>query len=550
MLLFLSPIMAHYKIKPLNLPASPSSYSSNQSSVLKISSQILTPADAAGGLTKITLVNVDISALSNLQTTQSSPSFFSTFPHHPPTTFRMPPKRMTANPVQAPRYRPGKAVPEQDSSDSDSDNEEVEESKPIAPPPKVSTAGGITSNLSKVDLNERRKVAAAQEAQRIEDEKEAKLKEEEGFVTASEEEESDEEEGSEEESSEEEESEEEAPRRVMIRPTFIKKDKRNGTAAKEVEKSEEELIAAEEERRRKAADEIVEEQIRKDIAAKEAGKKNWDDEEDEDEVDDTDGLDPEAEYASWKLRELQRIKRDRQAIEEREEGLAEIERRKNLTEEERKAEDDEFIAKQKEEKDAKGKMAYMQKYYHKGAFFQDDSKAEGLDRRDIMGSRFADDVDRELLPQALQMRDMTKLGKKGATKYKDLKSEDTGKWGQFDDRRPGRGGPGGFNTDERFMPDKDRGGPSGGSGANNMPVGERKKVSGAPEGPRAMRESGNRPRDSEAGDSYRPGRDERSHSRSRSPRQDRYQDDRRRKRSTSGDRERYDSDKRRRVDSR
>ena len=460
---------------------------------------------------------------------------------------------MTANPVKAPRYRPGKVVAEQDSSDSDSDSSESPESKPIAPPPKVSTAGGITSNLSKVDLNERRKEAAAKEAKRIEDEKAAKLKEEEGFVTASEEESNDDDsEGSEEESSgEEEESEEEAPRRVLMRPTFIRKDKRNGAAApKQDEKTEEELISAEEERRRKAADDIVEEQIRRDIAAKEAGKRNWDDEEEEDEIDDTDGIDPEAEYAAWKLRELKRIKRDREAIEEREKELAEVERRKNLTEDERKAEDDEFIAKQKEEKDGKGKMAYMQKYYHKGAFFQDDLKAEGLDRRDIMGSRFADDVqNRELLPQALQMRDMTKLGKKGATKYRDLKTEDTGKWGQFDDRRPGKGGPGGFNADERFMPDRDRGGASGGSGANTMPVGERKKISGAPEGPRAMREGEDRDnRSRDGGDTYQPGRDERP--RSRSPRRDRYQDDRRRKRSTSRDRDRYDSDKRRRVDSR
>jgi microfibrillar-associated protein 1 len=193
-------------------------------------------------------------------------------------------------------------------------------------------------------------------------------------------------------------------------------------------------------------------------------------------------------------------------------------------------------------------MGYMQKYYHKGAFFQDDAKAEGLDRRDIMGSRFADDVNRELLPQALQMRDMTKIGKKGATKYKDLKSEDTGRWGQFDDKH--RKGPGGFNNDERFMPDMDRD-RGGASGANSMPVADRKKVTGAPEGPRAMQEGGERSRDS--GDTYRPGRDDRtrSHSRSRSPRRDRDRDDRnRRKRSTSRDMDRYESDKRRRVDSR
>lgn len=465
----------------------------------------------------------------------------------------MPPKGMTANPVRAPRYRPGKAVPEQESSESEASDEEVP-SQPIAPPPKVTTAGGIVSDLRKVDLNERRKIAAMKEAARLEELKALRAEEEEGFVTESEEE-SEEEEGSEEESSEEEESEEEAPRRVMIRPTFVKKDKRNNaTAAAKDARTEEELAAAEEARKKAAADELVEEQIQKDLAARAAGKKNWDDEEeDEDEVDDTDDLDPEAEYAAWKLRELKRIKRDREAIEEREKELEEIERRKNLTEEERRAEDDAFLAKQKEEKDSKGKMSYMQKYYHKGAFFQDDSRAQGLDRRDVMGSRFADDVqNRELLPQALQMRDMTKLGKKGATKYRDLRSEDTGRWGQFEDRRPGRGGPAGSAADERFMPDREAG-RAGASGANNMPVGERRRVPGAPEGPRSMREGGDRGTDA-GGDSYRPRRRDgraRSWSRSRSPRQDRYHDDGyRRKRSVSGEADGHDGDKRRRVDSR
>ncbi|KAH8668273.1 splicing factor, Prp19-binding domain-containing protein [Tricladium varicosporioides] len=466
----------------------------------------------------------------------------------------MPPKRMTANPVKAPRYRPGKALAEEQSSSEDESEDETRPttaSKPIAPPPKASTAAGITSHLNKVDLNERRKLAIEKEAKRIEEEKALKAKEEEGFVTASEQEESEEEEDGSEESSEEESSEEEAPRRVMMRPTFIKKDKRGAnSAAAAKEKSEEELIAADEARRKQLADEIVEEQIRKDIAAKEAGKRNWDDDEDEgDGVDDTDDLDPEAEYAAWKLRELRRIKRDREAIEERERELEEIERRKNLTEEERKAEDDVYLAAQKEEKDSKGKMAYMQKYYHKGAFFQDDLKAEGLDRRDIMGSRFADDVqNRDLLPQALQMRDMTKLGKKGATKYKDLKSEDTGRWGQFDDR-PRRGGQ--FGVDERFMPDERRGGP-GASGSNNIPVGERKKVVGAPEGPRDMSQGGGRKQEGrreEDVDSYRPSR-RRDSSRHRRSSRERYRGDRRRKRSTSRDYVRHESDKRRRVDSR
>lgn len=454
-------------------------------------------------------------------------------------------KRMTANPIRAPRHRPGKVVEEENSTDSESD--EAQEEVVPAPsttksaPPKYASALGISSEMKKVDLSERRRIAAEAEKKRVEESR-LKAEAEEGFVTASEEEEDDEDgeesgSGEDEESSEEESSEEEAPRRVMMRPTFVKKDKRKegGIAARESEKAEAERLEREEEARLKAADEIVEEQIRKDLAAKAAGKKNWDDDEDEDDdVDDTDDVDVEAEIAAWKLRELRRIKRDREAIEEREKELEEIERRKNLTEDERKAEDDEYLAKQKDDKESKGKMGYMQKYYHKGAFFLDDQKKEGLDQRDLMGSRFADDVqNRELLPQALQLRDMTKVGKRGATKYKDLKSEDTGRWGQFDDRRPHRDGGGGFGADERFMPDRDR--ERDRSGANNFPLGERKPVAGAPDGPRAAREDGER----KVKDSYRPRRRSRSpRSRSRSPR---------RKRSLS--RDRFDSDKRRRIDS-
>jgi hypothetical protein len=65
---------------------------------------------------------------------------------YPIINIKMPPKRMTANPVKAPRYRPGKAVVEQDSSDSETNEEDVS-AVPIPPPPKVTTAGGITVKL-------------------------------------------------------------------------------------------------------------------------------------------------------------------------------------------------------------------------------------------------------------------------------------------------------------------------------------------------------------------------------------------------------------------
>ena len=472
---------------------------------------------------------------------------------------------MTANPVKPSRYRPGKA-PEEERSSSDEDDSQDEEDQqevaPSAPPPKASSfptdSTKIASNLKNVNLNERRAQAAALEAARIEAEKTARAKEEEGFVT----EESEEEEGSEEDGSESEEessSEDEAPK-VLLRPTFIRKDKRKDPAVAVDTKTEEAKWAEEEVRRKEKADELVQEQLEKNAAARAAGKKYWDDDEEADgeEVDDTDGLDPEAERAAWKLRELKRVKREREIIELAEKEREEVERRRNLSKEEREAEDKEFIDQQKEDQDARGKMGYLQKYYHKGAFFQDDAKAEGLDRRDIMGSRYQDDVsNRELLPQYMQIRDMTKLGRKGRTKYKDLKSEDTGRWGQFD----GKGGKRDGGVDERFQPDREGGG--GASGANATSVGARRRApEEAPPGPKSL--DYRRERERDRGDSYKPDgggyRDDdrrrrrsysrsysRSRSRSRSPR--RRRDSReRRKRSPSSYSSRHGSDKRRRVD--
>ena len=497
-------------------------------------------------------------------------------------------KRMTANPIKPARYRPGKAVVEEESSsDEDSQASDAESSVPPSsalPPPKAtsfpSEATRIASNLKKVDLNERRRQATAVEAARLEAEKAARAKEEEGFVTE-ESEEDDEDEGSEDESgasesgSEENSSEDEAPKK-LLRPTFIKKGHRKedaaGAAAGAGVKDEEQAWAEGEARRKEKANELVQAQLEKNAAAKAAGKKYWDDDEDAeaDQVDDTDGLDPETERAAWKLRELKRVKRGREAIEIAEKEREEVERRRNLSKEEREAEDAEHLERQKEEKEGKGQMGYMQKYFHKGAFFQDDAKAEGLDRRDIMGSRYADDVaNRELLPQYMQIRDMTKLGRKSRTKYKDLKSEDTGRWGTFERRGPRN--PDG-TSDERFQPERS-GGREGPSGANTMPVGERRKApEGAPEGPRVRDPEPERRRrdDRGRGDSYTPdqgaqnrysdaGRSRRSppprrpYYRSRSPssRRDRHSDDRgRRKRSPSPYSDRYASDKRRRVDSR
>ena len=86
-------------------------------------------------------------------------------------------------------------------------------------------------------------------------------------------------------------------------------------------------------------------------------------------VDDTDGLDPTAEFEAWRLRELGRIKTEREAELQREKEREEIERRRAMPAEQRMKEDLERAQKLRDEK-PKGQQKFLQKYWHKGAFHQ------------------------------------------------------------------------------------------------------------------------------------------------------------------------------------
>lgn len=437
-------------------------------------------------------------------------------------------KRYTANITRPARYRPSKAVPEEESSDEDGGEGEEEQQK--ASKPQRSQA--------------RRKAPSRPVAQEEEEDED----DEEGFVTEDEddvdggatletsqsrltaqsirpavgqnpsrslqtqakpvsqapptaEDEDEEEDESEDESEEEEDSssEEEAPQRKFQRPTFIKKTARNvsGSGTQNSDNTIESTpapgvmsshhtddVTA---RRLAEAEKLIKNTIERDTAARLAGKKSWDDDDllPEALVDDTDGLDPEAEHSAWRLREMHRLKRDREAMIAREEELEEIERRRNLSAAEREAEDREFIAKQKEEKEeGRGKAGFLSKYHHKGAFFMDDETSERLAKRDLAGARFADDVtDKSTLPEYMRIRDMTKLGKKGRTRYTDLKGQDTGRFGDEVKRWRGSGyenrdanRPDDLRgVDDRFLPDDEREsrGPRA-SGANASAVGERR----------------------------------------------------------------------------
>ncbi|KAG9791623.1 hypothetical protein KCU88_g944, partial [Aureobasidium melanogenum] len=396
-----------------------------------------------------------------------------------------PTKRMTANPARPARYRPGKPVAGQESSDEESEEEHEKEQEPPKQPqrrpptrPQPRQARAAVQEESE-DEDEEGFVTEP------EDEDEAKsqpqtvkpslgqtgpapVKQEQRQPKSEEEEDESEEDESEEEeegsSEEEEESsseEEEEPRRKFQRPTFIKKDARkqsvtgtpgpetNGGAVATAEAGSEADTQA---RRLAQAEQYIKDKLERDALARAQGKKAWDDDDDvlpESMVDDTDGIDPEAEYAAWKVRELKRLKRDREALIAREKELEEIERRRNLTAEEREKEDREFLEKQREERESgRSKAQFLARYHHKGAFFQGDEAAEMLRRRDIMGAHFEDQVtDKSTLPEYMRLRDMTKLGKKGRTRYTDLKGQDTGQFGEDVKRWKGSiGGAGRVST--------------------------------------------------------------------------------------------------------
>lgn len=395
----------------------------------------------------------------------------------------MPPsksKKLTAQPVRTRQFagKPSAVAVEEPSSSEESESEnEAPQQKSFAKPKPAPIASSFPTSALKSKLASRQRSDAERKA--LEDEFETESEDEDEHNANHDQ--SGSESGSEsesgEDSSEESSSDDDEPQK-LLRPVFLKKNERNKVSAPA--KTAEETAADEEARRQEQSRAIVQEQVEQRIAEKAAGRKDWDDDvEDADinAIDDTDGLDPDAEHAAWKLRELKRIKRERLAIEEAEAERAEIERRRNLSAAEREAEDRAFIDQQQEDRGDRGQMQFMQKYFHKGAFFSEELKELGVDKRNLMNARFEDQTNREVLPEFMQIRDMTKLGKKGRTRYKDMRSEDTGRWGDLDYDRP-RADRGEYGVDERFRPDsnnrdRDR---EGATGANAKPLGERKRV--------------------------------------------------------------------------
>ncbi|CAG0913866.1 unnamed protein product [Notodromas monacha] len=270
-------------------------------------------------------------------------------------------------------------------------------------------------DLDEEELERRRRLLREKaRQQRLREEQELAAKQE---IRVESDEEVEEDESEEEESSEEETTDEEdtGPR---LKPVFVRSKDR--LTLEERAKEDEAAKAREAETKR-----LIEERRRETLKLVEQDRKGLGDPEKVAEFKEpweeviTDDENDEVEYEAWKQREMKRVKRDRDEREAHEREKLEAERLRNMSEEERRLEA-RLNPKLVTNKAAKGKYKFLQKYYHRGAFFLD--KEENVYRRDFSGATLEDRFDKTVLPKVMQVKN---FGRSGRTKYTHLVDQDT-----------------------------------------------------------------------------------------------------------------------------
>ncbi|KAI9600879.1 hypothetical protein H4Q26_000673 [Puccinia striiformis f. sp. tritici PST-130] len=200
----------------------------------------------------------------------------------------------------------------------------------------------------------------------------------------------------------------------IYKPVFITKRNRETILNQPNNQSETELEnkrIEEDQRRKLSTQKLVEQTLIREISEKEVDQVFPD-------VDDTDGLDPESEFESWKLRELKRLRRDREILIKRAKEKEEIEARRLIPESEQLKEDTQYADQTRKSK-PKGTQVFLQKYHHKGAFYAD---SDIHTKHDYTAPTEGTFTKMELLPEVMQVRD---FGKMSRTKWTHLSKEDT-----------------------------------------------------------------------------------------------------------------------------
>ena len=258
--------------------------------------------------------------------------------------------------------------------------------------------------------------------------KEQQLEEEEDFDDSSED-------GSSEEDYTEESEDSEERFSPLAQPLFVPKANRQTIAERETLEREE-LQRVEQEKIRSsrraqetkeiAAQKVAEDQAQEEMAV--LGPKGAED------INTDDDSNPEEDYQAWKSREIERLRRD---LEEKlkhnkEEKEKEIWRKMSEKDRNRYLEmkSQEARASSMAKIEDKAKWNFLQKYYHKGAFFQTEAVYKGeeaplvgdLKNRDISSATGDDVFDKASLPQVMQVKN---FGKRGQTKWTHLAAEDT-----------------------------------------------------------------------------------------------------------------------------
>ncbi len=233
---------------------------------------------------------------------------------------------------------------------------------------------------------------------------------------------------------------------LLLKPTFVPRLKRTTIQEKEERDIQAEAAQSrrvEEDKQRKVESrKLAQESHERMLAA--AAEEQYDSEidipDDTDPLEDTEAW--ELVEAAWRLREKARLLRDAKEAHNRKQEETEKARRRQLTDEQLMAENDNSNSYINDESmnNSKSKRGFLQKYYHRGAFYMDEdtlakgkSEAEGEADKSGMDVRMKaheyasaatgdDKFNKAAMPSVMQVKN---FGRKGGTKYKGLVGEDT-----------------------------------------------------------------------------------------------------------------------------